>query len=124
MAYRSCSTCQTYDHDEQTGEVKSWDYHDPNSPVRVRVPGTLPCLTTIGCPKGTFWKQRSLTSQNWKAYLFHRRCKAVNRWPDDPIVAMNAQIIEEAEQLVVDMHSRQDKETSELLLRRLAFDTS
>ncbi len=35
-----------------------------------------------------------LSEKNWKAFRFHQRCKAIGRFPDDPIVANNAGLIE------------------------------
>ncbi len=55
------------------------------------------CQTREGCPKGTPDKQRSLTAQNAEAYEHYKRCRAVGRFPEDPIVEANAATIREIE---------------------------
>ena len=51
----------------------------------------------MGCPKGSPDAGIELTDQNWLAYQFHQECKAVGRFPGDPIVRRNAAIIESVE---------------------------
>lgn len=36
-----------------------------------------------------------LTPQNWQAFEHDRECRAVGRWPNDPVVRRNAAIIAE-----------------------------
>lgn len=40
-----------------------------------------------------------LSDRNWRAWLFHRECQAVGRFPADPIVRRNAALIAAAEKL-------------------------
>ena len=53
------------------------------------------CQTYRGCPKGTPENQNSLSPRNNLAYQHYLRCRAVGRFPDDPMVAYNAKIISE-----------------------------
>ena len=63
---------------------------------RLRPPGTsTPCAT---CPKESPTAGKELTEQNWLAWNFDRECKAVNSWPNDPIVRRNAAIIRDVEE--------------------------
>ena len=60
-----------------------------------RHPKHLPlCKTTGGCPKGTPENQNVLTDKNRQAFRHFRECKAVGQFPDDPIVRMNADLIQ------------------------------
>lgn len=51
------------------------------------------------CPKIPADKDKTpehaveLSDRNWRAYAHHMECRAVNSWPDDPIVRRNARII-------------------------------
>ena len=93
VADRDCDFCQKWQHDEKTGlpvEVRKGTgvYHPRYSP--------LPCRST-GCPKGTPEAPKSLSDRNRSAYLHYLRGRAVNRWPDDPIVERNAMLIRSVE---------------------------
>lgn len=55
-----------------------------------------PCrYPDLGCPKGTPENQKTLTPLNEKVVAHYRECQAVGRFPDDPVVRMNAGIIAE-----------------------------
>ena len=58
-----------------------------------RPPGTAPCRTNTGCPKGTPENNTTLTLQNTLAVLHYETCKATGRFPDDAIVARNAMLL-------------------------------
>lgn len=99
VAHRDCESCQKYDYNEETGELKRQKFGE-QLPI-VRHPRNLPpCrVKSEGCPKGTPEKPRSLNPRNLKAYYHYLQCKATGHWPDDGIVRENAAIIEAAYQL-------------------------
>lgn len=89
FANRSCTDCRKYWFDDRTGKVPV-----DNGEKRLRPVGTvLLCETATGCPKGTPENSKALIQTNVLAYRNWRECKAVNQWPDDPIVRWNAAII-------------------------------
>ncbi|QDV78087.1 hypothetical protein K2D_16930 [Planctomycetes bacterium K2D] len=89
---RDCAHCQSFIYNEATGEPEMWE----GKPYRRgKVP--TPCQTDVGCPKGSPDAGIALSDRNRMAWNFNRRCKAVGRWPEDPIVEMNAAIIAAAE---------------------------
>jgi hypothetical protein len=99
VAYRDCEHCQKWKYDEETGEVEMFG----KVPMERPNPDLTPCrVKKAGCPKGTPEHQRSLTAQNHQAWLFHRECRAVRQWPDDPVVRANAAVIDLAEQMARD----------------------
>ena len=90
FANRDCQHCLDHEYDEQTGIAKTFHgkplkRHHKNPPL---------CKTPEGCPKGTPEKPNTLTLRNRKAYIHYLECKAVNDFPDDPIVRMNARLIQ------------------------------
>lgn len=91
VAYRDCEFCQRYLHNEATGEVYELA---PGKPMERN--GPPPCRTSFGCKKGTPEDSKALTPRNHLAFRFHRRCKAIGRFPDDWLVAHHAIIIEDA----------------------------
>ncbi len=72
-----------------------------------------PCRTDKGCPKGNPESPRSLMSENERCYEHYRECRAVNQFPDDPVVRRNAAAIRDVEDLAE--HRRQEDLQSELL---------
>ena len=91
VAFRDCGHCLKFDYDEETGKPQQWRGQD-----MPRTPGkkfAAPCRSGKGCAKGTPEEPKTLSDRNWRAYLFHQQCKAVGRWPDDPIVLANAATI-------------------------------
>jgi hypothetical protein len=54
-----------------------------------------PCRNEKGCPKGTPEKPKTLHPINQQAHQHYQECRAVGRFPDDPIVLRNASIIRE-----------------------------
>lgn len=96
VATRSCDDCRKWEHNETDG--KRIENQDGTPRLRI-IQSTPPCEDERGCPKGHWREPLELTEQNWQAYVFHRRCKAVNRWPEDEIVELNAAIIEAAHNL-------------------------
>lgn len=96
VAFRDCEHCRNWlynEHGENAGQIAEWR----GEPYR-RPPGVpVPCKTSRGCPKVSPDAGVGLSPQNLRAYLFDRGCRAVGRWPDDPIVRRNARIIQDAE---------------------------
>lgn len=89
---RKCSDCKKWWYDDETGNVKK-----KNGKLIKRPDWTvLLCKTHDGCPRGTPEKQKGLTQKNRRAWKHYQECKAVGRFPDDPIVRRNAHIIERA----------------------------
>lgn len=82
-----------------------------------RVPGVkLPCEMSVGQPLDV--RQRAcakvspdagieLSDKNWQAYQHYKRCKAVDEFPNDPIVIENAVIISDV--LEVQKEIRQNR---------------
>jgi hypothetical protein len=94
VADRDCRVCQRYLH-EESGAICLRPR--TNEPIP-RPPGvSTPCRTPVGCPKGTPEAQLSLTPQNRKVYEHYLQCKAVGRFPDDPLVERHAGIIRQLE---------------------------
>lgn len=111
IAERDCEHCQAFQYDENTGlpieVVKGSGEYRPRY-------GPLPCRTT-GCPKGTPEASKSLSERNRKAYLHYRMCRAVGRFPADPIVERNAMIIRTIEDAI----EREDRANFERTLIQL-----
>ena len=105
VATRDCSHCQIYLYDEKTGEVKE----RRGKPIK-RPPGTAPCRTNTGCPKGTPENNTTLTGKNLLALLHYEECKAVGQFPDDPIVRRNAAILRRIDEEVVQRERQQQNE--------------
>jgi hypothetical protein len=47
---------------------------------------------------------QELTEENWRAYLHYQECRAVNHFPDDPIVRRDSLIIRQAEDHAEKLH--------------------
>ena len=95
-------------YDEQTGKpVKSGGKLVP------RYSGKFaPCrYPALGCLKGTPEESNALNERNAAAYIHWQTCKATNRFPDDPIVARNARLI----QSVYDAEEREHREVIKAL---------
>ncbi len=98
VATRSCDDCKQWRYDEKTGRQS----RHLGKPLR-RFPGELlPCemLDHNGescCPKVSPTAGIALWPHNELAYQHYQRCKAVGRFPDDPVVEGNAAIIAEVE---------------------------
>lgn len=60
-----------------------------------------------------------LTEQNFRAWQHYRRCRAVNRWPNDPIVERNATILRE---LYDELEARPMNQLLQALLMKGAID--
>jgi hypothetical protein len=92
-------------YDEETGKRKE----DRNGNPIPRVKGTFaPCRYPDPkqpegrCPKGTPETSLALTERNRKAWEHYLECKAVGRFPDDPIVRRNAGLIRQIEDRMAD----------------------
>lgn len=89
LAYRDCKFCQQFEHDDN-GPLLIFDL-----PLARRRPPA--CRTSRGCPKGTPDDQLSLTPANLLCVQHYRHCKAVGRFPRDPLVEFHARVISEIE---------------------------
>ena len=100
VATRSCGDCKKWVY-EDSGELKM-----RNDEPMERPAGTpTPCGSCPKIPKGRFPKPENaqeLSEKNWRAFGHYRECKAVGRFPDDPIVRVNAGIIRMVEDQVQD----------------------
>lgn len=115
VAFRDCGHCQRWIYDEETGVPAK--HGGQLQPRHAAAPP--PCRTSKGCQKGTPEQPRSLNSRNLRAYLFDRQCRAINHWPDDPIVRRNAEIIRTLEQAKAD-HDQREMQYTILHLAKLA----
>lgn len=83
----TCDDCQTwvYDREWRRGERREYG-------------NATPCRR---CPKGKLdarpHPEKDLSDRNWQAWMHYQECRAVNHFPDDPIVRRNAAIIRAAE---------------------------
>lgn len=114
VAWRDCGHCQKYTYDEDTGLP---DIHRGQPLLRDRAE-RAPCRTKRGCPKGTPELPRSLSERNLLCYRHYLRCKAVGRFPDDPLVAYHARLIMEVERECSDR-----KQTDALLVMLRSLQT-
>lgn len=90
IAFRNCEHCLQYEFNEESGTVVEFN----GKPI-VRHPKNPPmCKTPQGCPKGSPEKPNTLSGENKRAYIHYLECKAVGSFPDDPIVRMNARLIQ------------------------------
>jgi|HubBroStandDraft_6_1064221.scaffolds.fasta_scaffold14229_3 hypothetical protein len=104
VASRDCRVCQQYLHEESGALcVRPGTNHLIRRPPGV----STPCRTPKGCPKGTPDAQLSLTPQNEKVYDHYVQCKAVGRFPDDPLVERHAGIIRQLEDAAERMRHEQ-----------------
>jgi len=92
VAFRNCQHCLAFVYDETTGAPYQW-----RGQPYPRGETKPPCQTAAGCPKGSPDSEVALSERNRRALVFHRRCEAVGRWPEDPIVERNAVVIQAAE---------------------------
>lgn len=97
FADRSCDECEKYLYDEKGYLVTRRG--NGNIPLpQVRPAGVpTPCAVCPKIPAGEPTKDRSkaieLTPDNALAFSHYRECKAVGRFPDDPLVSRDAAII-------------------------------
>lgn len=101
---RPCSVCEAY----RPRDDGSFALDKRTALPLARVPGTpTPCHK---CPKvpaaarnaGLDWRElrklaQDMTDANRDALAFYRRCRATDRFPDDPLVAWYAGIIQGVE---------------------------
>lgn len=104
IARRPCHVCERYDFDEKTGEIIKGDDGEPlerPAPDKNFPFGYAPCRihqagkVDQGCPKGTPEESAALTPTNELALEHYQQCRAINKFPDDPIVRLCAQVIRE-----------------------------
>lgn len=91
---RTCNDCLLYQHNDDTGEIVMLGTERMRRPQNLGV--SVPCFHCAKIPKKApkHWDHAiELTDQNWQAYTHWKQCRAVNQFPDDPIVRRNAAII-------------------------------
>ena len=106
VAFRSCEVCQRFLFNEETGEMER--NFVTNEPLE-RPKGTFPpChYGPKECPKGSPEAGVELTQQNLQAYQHYRECRAVGRFPDDPVVRENAAVIRGIEDQANEINQQQ-----------------
>lgn len=105
VARRSCEACAKYLHHEPGGGVVTRG----GRPVP-RAPGSrTPCVTCPKIPPGADPKPENAAELAWRtedAYRHYLECRAVGRFPDDPIVRYTAMLIRQAEDAATRADSR------------------
>lgn len=94
LAERDCQHCLKYHYDEKTGKPTM---HHGRPQIRQ---GPAPCRQPAGCPKGTAENPIVLWPRHYATLAHYDQCKAVGKWPDDPIVLRNAAIIHAIEEAI------------------------
>lgn len=99
FALRDCQHCLEWAYNDKPGTegYGRIETHNgrPDGRPQKRHPKHLPlCKTQEGCPRGTPEKPNCLSKKNREAYRHFRECKATGHFPDDPIVRMNADLIQ------------------------------
>ena len=109
-----CGLCEKFRTDDNWNFTKGRDGKRELRLVNCGDDFKAPCRNPKkGCPKGTPDNPRTLSSDNELCYEHFKECRAVNQFPDDPIVRRNAAIISEAERLAE--KQRIDNERDELI---------
>lgn len=98
-AARSCDDCKKYIYnDDGTVTTKTGPDGRTKLPV-LRPEGTVtPCWQCPKIPEGVLPKSENaieLNAKNRTAFRHYKECRAVGRFPDDPIVLRNAAVIRE-----------------------------
>jgi hypothetical protein len=102
LAARDCRDCETFVYDETTGRRA----RQGGRPIPRPAGAAPPCRWPhVGCPKGTPECPNTLSAENEAAYRFHEECRAVGKFPDDPIVGRHAALIARVERLVARQRS-------------------
>lgn len=111
VAVRSCEDCSKYlykDSPTRFGEVS-----ERMGIKTLRMAGQdPPCRWCPKIPDGEPKIRSSaveLSDRNWQAFRHYRECRAVGRFPDDPIVSRNAGVIR---QIQDDADARQAQRTT------------
>lgn len=117
----TCETCETFDID-QDGTLRRSETTGIPSP---RVSKLTPCLF---CAKVPAWAKQAcdvaharahadeLSADHRKALAHYNRCKAVGRFPDDPVVGWYAGVFRELEDELSVIRSAQPAETVDRLV--------
>lgn len=96
VAFRDCAHCLEHVYDESIGKLM---YHR-GQPLKRMAGIKPPCQTAKGCPKGSPTASVALSERNQQAYDHYQRCRAVGKFPEDPIVEENAALIRYVEDQV------------------------
>ena len=96
----SCEQCLRFVYDPAT-----WQRSEKPKGTPVKRPPNVPtpCRSCPKIPQGERPHPSNaieLTDENYRVYVHYQRCKAVGRFPDDPIVEHNAGLIRTVEDRV------------------------
>ena len=94
IAARSCEDCGKWLYDPNTHRIVTRGGKPCPRPSAAMTPCKLPAGH---CPKGTPEDQRSLSERNQQMYVYFQECRAVGRFPDDPLVLDRTRLIDLAE---------------------------
>lgn len=89
LARVTCEQCRAWWFDPIDGTTAQQN----NQPLRRPDPDDVMCEGPRGCPKGHFKNPTTLSEKNRQAWLHFQECDATGVFPDDPMVAHNANII-------------------------------
>lgn len=92
FANRDCGSCRKWWYNDDTGKIVTRGKRPLLRPSNT----VLRCETPAGCPKGIPTQTRSLSPKNKLAWRHYLMCRATGRFPDDPIVQINAMRINKA----------------------------
>lgn len=109
----SCDICEQFMHTNGVLTLRAGE------PVARPKGVVTPCWKCPKIPRTAPRKTREfaeeISDKNYQAFKFHLRCKAVGHFPDDPIVARNAEVIESV------IESIRDAKQEELVQTLLAI---
>ena len=115
IASRPCETCRRFLHSDGPGGNRKIILRGGKpEPRHPRIP--VPCDTEVGCPKGHYLKQKSLSPKNVRAYLAYKAARAAGVVVKDAIWIRNAGLIELAEE----NHDRLSRQEVNETLKMLA----
>lgn len=110
IAGRKCSDCIKYVHDDRPGRMGQIVERPRGVPV-LRIKNQRPrCEWCPKVPKDEPPEPSSaveLSDRNWQAYRHYMECRAIGKFPDDPIVRRNAMLIRQAEDQAGEMRQLQ-----------------
>lgn len=90
LAEVTCRQCRDWWFDPLDGTLV---YDSNHQPTRRPDPDDVLCETATGCPKGHHTKPITLSEKNRQAWIHFQECDATGVFPNDPMVAHNANII-------------------------------
>lgn len=101
----TCAQCRVWWFDPLTGQTAR-DL-ETRQPLKRPAEATVLCETEIGCVRGHYSAPKGLSDKNRAAVLHYEQCRRAGVFPDDPIVARNRIVIEDAKRVIAE-RQRQD----------------